>query len=98
MHRKRNECDHAGENGVPIPNAGIRAGFEVGPQWGEEVTIFREWNSANNISQRSAKKYRQQNASNRKQPVKEIAPHRIIEMNTKLNPNGPQHQQPEHNI
>jgi hypothetical protein len=88
--------DHAGENGIPVKDAGIGAGAEVGPERFDEVAIGSERNAADDISQGSAEKDGEEQTGDAEDEIEEPRPHRIRHVRAQFNADAAQHQQPEH--
>src|SRR5581483_1850037 len=74
----------------------MRSKMPVRPERLKEVSFWPKRHAANHIAQRRSEKDREQNASQRKDGVKEILPDTAWNQSAELDSNTPQHEQPEH--
>ena len=63
MQRQGGKRRNANEHGIPVEDAGLSVGLQIGPQWSEEAAACIERNTANNISKRGPVKDGQQDAA-----------------------------------
>src|ERR1035441_9327576 len=96
MHRERQQRGNRNQERVPIQNAGVLAGGEIGPQWQEEFAGPVERNTPNYITEGSAKEDREQRAGTRENCVPKRLPDETLYVVAELDGNAPQDQEPEH--
>src|SRR6185437_6763045 len=89
------EGNDAAQDGIPIENAWICARQPVGPKRQKKVAIRVQWDTADHVRERRAKKDRQQCAGETKHTIEKSAPHGNMNLRAQLDARAANDQQPE---
>lgn len=96
VRRKSNEGESSDEQRVPVGDAGLPGGAEMGEQRLEEPPVRLERNAAHHAAQGRTQEKRQQTARDREDDVPERLPHRrIVEVVAELQGDAAPHEEPQ---
>lgn len=98
VHHEGDQGEQGGGDGVPVEDAGVDAGEEVGPEGEEEGIGGVERDAADDVAQGRAEEDDEEKASEPEKAIEEAAPYRAIEVGAEFDADAAQDEQPEDDV